>query len=80
LQDHTIAKLQDDNGTFVAYVPAIQGCHAVGTTMEEAQANLAEVFQMMGSEYAEKGRTLPQQVLDEATDSRPHPPYDSSDP
>ncbi len=68
LQDYAIALLQDDNGTFVAYVPAIDGCHAVGATMEEARAGLVEVFEMIVAEYAEEGRDLPS-----------YPPHVSSD-
>lgn len=40
----------DDNGTFVAYVPAIAGCHAGGQTVEEAQAELVNVFKMIHEE------------------------------
>ncbi len=28
LHDYTVVLRPDDNGTFVAYVPAIDGCHA----------------------------------------------------
>jgi predicted RNase H-like HicB family nuclease len=52
----------DDNGTFVAYLPAIPGCHAVGRTAAEAQSELTNVFSMVAEEYAEEGRPLPPDV------------------
>jgi predicted RNase H-like HicB family nuclease len=49
----------DDNGTSVAYVPAIPGCHAVGRTPDESRSELAGVFEMVVEEYAEECRPLP---------------------
>ena len=54
--------IRPDNGTFVAYVPAIPGCHAVGRTPIEAQTELANVFEMIAEEYADEGRALPPDV------------------
>ena len=62
LNDYTVVTKPDDNGTFVADVPAIPGCHAVGKTTDEARAELAHVFAMIVEEYAEEGRTLPPDV------------------
>ena len=62
LQDYTIVIRPDDNNTFVAYVPAIEGCHAWGETAEAAKAELNSVFDMMLEEYGEMGRSLPLDV------------------
>lgn len=62
LDRYTIVIRPDDNGTFVAYVPALPGCHAVGRTAAEAQGELANVFSMVAEEYAEEGRPLPPDV------------------
>lgn len=62
LEDYTVVTRPDDNGTFVAYVPAIPGCHAVGNTPDEARAELANVFSMIVEEYAEEERPLPPDV------------------
>ena len=62
LYDYTIILRPEDNGTFVAYVPAIPGCHAWGQTPEEAQAELINVFGMIMEEYEEDGRMLPADV------------------
>ena len=62
LYDYTVILRPEDNGTFVAYVPAIPGCHAWGQTPEEAQTELINVFEMIEDEYREKGRMLPSDV------------------
>ena len=62
LDQYTMVVRPDDNGTFVAYLPAIVGCHAVGRTPAQAQADLADVFRMIVEEYAEEGRLLPPDV------------------
>ena len=58
LQDYTIVIRPDDNNTFVAYVPAIEGCHAWGETAEAARAELSNVFAMILEEYQEMERSL----------------------
>lgn len=51
LHSHTIVLQPEDNGTFVAYVPAMEGCHAWGETPEAAQRELLNVFDMIRDEY-----------------------------
>ncbi|BAZ15034.1 hypothetical protein NIES4071_69040 [Calothrix sp. NIES-4071] len=62
LQDYTIVIRPDDNGTFVAYVPAIPSCHAWGQTIDEARAEIVNVFEMIQEEYAEEGLVMPEDV------------------
>jgi predicted RNase H-like HicB family nuclease len=62
LDRYTIVIRPDDNGTFVAYLPALPGCHALGRTAAEAQAEPANVFSMVAEDYAEEGRSLPPDV------------------
>jgi predicted RNase H-like HicB family nuclease len=62
LYNYTMVLRPDDNGTFIADVPAIPGCHAWGRTPEEAQAELVNVFEMIKEEYEEEGKLLPQDV------------------
>jgi len=62
LEDYTVVIRPDDNGTYVAYVPAIPGCHAWGRTAEEARAELKHVFHMIEEEYRQAGRPLPRDV------------------
>ncbi len=47
LQEYTTVIHPDNNGTFVAYVPAIPSCHAWGQTADEARAELVYVFEMI---------------------------------
>jgi len=61
LADYTVVVMPDD-GTFLAYVPAIPGCHAVGDTREEAQRELRLVFEMFAEDARESGRALPPNV------------------
>ena len=62
LYDYTIVLRPEDNGTFVAYVPAIPGCHSWGQTSEEAQEELANVFEMIAEKYEEEWRMLTKDV------------------
>lgn len=62
LFDYQVVCRRDDNGSYVAYVPAIDGCHAMGATPEEAQRELRNVFDMIAEEFAEAGRQLPEDV------------------
>lgn len=47
INNYTIIVRPDDNGTYVAYIPAIKGCHAWGETPENARLELNHVFEMM---------------------------------
>lgn len=53
---------RDDNGSYVAYVPTLEGCHALGSTPAEAQLELQNVFDMIADEYRESGKPLPEDV------------------
>ncbi len=62
LDEYTVVTRPDDNGTFVAYVPAIPGCHAWGRTPDEARSELRSVFEMIREELDEEGSPLPSDV------------------
>ena len=62
LDHYTAVTYPDDNGTFVAEIPAIPGCHAWGATREEAQQELVNVFEMIQEEYEESGKALPENI------------------
>jgi predicted RNase H-like HicB family nuclease len=70
LKNYTVVLRPNDNGTFVAYVPEIAGCHAWGQTPEEAQAELIHVFEMIREEYQEAGQKLPKDVEVAVTHAR----------
>ncbi len=62
MNDYTIILRPDDNGTFVAHIPAIKGCHAWGETPEQAREELSHVFEMICEEYLEVEQSLPNDV------------------
>jgi len=62
LVDYTIIIRPDDNNTYVAYIPAIEGCHAWGKSEQEARLELNNVFDMILEEYLEQNKILPDDV------------------
>lgn len=64
LDDYRIVLYRQDDGAWVAEVPAIPGCYALMPTRAEALAELAQVFQMISEEYGEQGRSLPKDTTE----------------
>jgi antitoxin HicB len=50
---------RQENGGWVAEIPAIPGCYALMETREAALAEFTKVFEMIAEEYREKGESLP---------------------
>lgn len=59
LDDYKIVLYRQEDGSWVAEVPAIAGCYALMPTREDALAELRAVFEMIAAEYREKGQRLP---------------------
>jgi len=55
LNDYKIVLYRQEDGAWVAEVPALPGCYALMNTREEALAELNNVFAMIAEEYREKG-------------------------
>jgi predicted RNase H-like HicB family nuclease len=51
---------RQQDGSWVAEIPAIAGCYALMDSREAALAELSNVFAMILEEYREKGLTFPQ--------------------
>jgi predicted RNase H-like HicB family nuclease len=49
---------QDEDGWFVADVPALPNCHTQGRTFEEAVENIKEVIAMCIEELREDGQPI----------------------
>ncbi len=62
LSDYKVVLYRQLDGSWVAYVPAIDGCHAVMPTREEALAELENVFNMIREEFEAEGKKLPADV------------------
>jgi predicted RNase H-like HicB family nuclease len=58
-EDYNIILYRQDDGSWVAEIPAIGGCYALMKTREAALAELSNVFSMIEEEYREKGKPLP---------------------
>ena len=59
LEDYKTILYRQDDGSWVAEIPAIGGCYALMPTREEALAELRLVFEMIEEEYREKKKPLP---------------------
>ncbi len=59
LNDYKTILYRQDDGAWVAEIPAIAGCYALMTTREQALEELTRVFEMISEEYRAKGIPLP---------------------
>ncbi len=59
LDDYKVVLYKNDPSGWVAEVPSIPGCYALMPTRTAALAELAQVFQMISDEYAERQQELP---------------------
>ncbi|MBW3636233.1 MAG: type II toxin-antitoxin system HicB family antitoxin [Armatimonadetes bacterium] len=59
LDDYKIVLYRQSDGSWAAYVPAIDGCHAIMETRDAVLDELQLVFEMICEEYEEKGQILP---------------------
>ena len=59
MEGYKIILYCQENGSWVAEIPAIPECYALMKTREEALAELPNVFSMMEDEYRENGQQLP---------------------
>jgi predicted RNase H-like HicB family nuclease len=64
LDAYKIVLYREDDGSWVAEVPAIAGCYALMPTRERALAELAHVFHMIAEEFLEKGVPLPEDTTE----------------
>ena len=59
LEDYKTVVYRQQDGSWVAEIPAIAGCYALMDTREAALAEMSNVFAMIQEEYREKGLPLP---------------------
>ncbi len=57
--DYKTILYRQDDGSWVAEIPAISGCYALMPTREAALTELNRVFAMIADEYRERSRDLP---------------------
>jgi predicted RNase H-like HicB family nuclease len=59
LENYKTVLYRQEEGSWVAEIPAISGCYALMPTREEALVELTRVFGMIEEEYRQKGVSLP---------------------
>jgi predicted RNase H-like HicB family nuclease len=59
IEDYKTVLYRQEEGSWVAEIPAISGCYALMSSREEALAELGCVFEMIAEEYREKRMPLP---------------------
>lgn len=59
LEDYKTVLYRQEDGTWVAEIPAISGCYALMPTREETLRELNDVFRMIAEEYAANKQSLP---------------------
>ena len=64
LDAYKIVLYRQDDGSWVAEVPAISGCYSLMATREEALAELSHVFDMIAEEYQERGASPPEDTTE----------------
>jgi len=59
LSDYKTILYRQEDGAWVAEIPAIPGCYALMPSREAVLAELSGVFAMIAEEYRDKGLPLP---------------------
>jgi len=60
MRNYKILIYPQENGGWVAEIPAISGCYALMDTRDEALKELESVFILIRDEYAMDGKALPE--------------------
>jgi predicted RNase H-like HicB family nuclease len=58
-QDYKTVLYRQEDGSWVAEIPAIPGCYALMDSRDAALAELENVFSLIVEEYRQKGQPLP---------------------
>ncbi len=59
VDDYKTILYRQDDGSWVAEIPAISGCYALMPTREAALAELNRVFALIAGEYRDRSTNLP---------------------
>ena len=62
--DYKVVLYRQDEGSWVAEVPALGGCYALMPSREAALAELENVFELIAQEYRERGEALPKDTTE----------------
>jgi predicted RNase H-like HicB family nuclease len=64
IDSYKVVLYRNQPSGWVAEIPAIQGCYALMDSQESALAELPHVFEMIATEYREKGLSLPEDTTE----------------
>ena len=56
---YTVIYEEDPGGGYVAFVPALSGCHSQGDTIEEAEKNIKEAIELYLESLEAHGEDIP---------------------
>jgi predicted RNase H-like HicB family nuclease len=62
--DYKVVLYRQDDGSWVAEIPAVGGCYALMDTREAALSELEQVFALIAQEYQDRGRALPKDTTE----------------
>ena len=62
--DYKVVLFRQDDGSWVAEIPAVGGCYALMDTREAALAELERVFELIAEEYQDRKQALPKDTTE----------------
>jgi len=62
--DYKVVLYRQDDGSWVAEIPAIGGCYALMNSREASLAELEQVFAMIAQEHLDRGQPLPKDTTE----------------
>jgi predicted RNase H-like HicB family nuclease len=62
--DYKVILYRQDDGSWVAEIPALAGCYALMETREGALRELQQVFELIAKEYQDRGQALPKDTTE----------------
>jgi len=69
--DDKVVLYRQDDGSWVAEIPALGGCYALMETREAALAELEQAFGLIAQEHRDRGVALPKDTRNRACLARP---------
>jgi predicted RNase H-like HicB family nuclease len=63
-KDYKTVPYRQDDGSWVAEIPAISGCYALMSSRDAALAELANGFGLIAEEFRQKGQCLPADTIE----------------
>ena len=62
--DYKVVLYRQEDGSWVAEIPALVGCYALMHTREAALAELEQVFAVIAEEHRNRGQALPEDTTE----------------